>query len=167
MRFQEKLFALRKNSGLTQADLAEKINVSRQTVSRWELGTAKPEVDTLIAISDLFGVSLDDLLRDRPLEEREKQEGSAQMPPQYWDFVPKFWWIPAVFAVLLKILPYAHGMLQLVWPEVGFGISRWMNDHPVTWIFTSPYADFSASFFGAAAVLCFLWALYRFLKTRK
>lgn len=48
---------------MTQEDLAFKLNVSRQTVSKWELGDAFPEVDKLIALSELFSCSLDDLIR--------------------------------------------------------------------------------------------------------
>lgn len=65
MNFSEKIYSLRKEKGLTQTDLAEKLNVSRQAVSRWEMGTAKPEVDTLIAMSELFEVTLDYLLKNQ------------------------------------------------------------------------------------------------------
>ena len=64
MKFHEKLFSLRKQLGMTQNDLAEKLNVSRQAVSRWEMGTAIPDVDNLVAMSELFGVSLDYLMKD-------------------------------------------------------------------------------------------------------
>ena len=67
MKFHEKLYAVRKNAGMTQNDLAEKLNVSRQAVSRWEMGTAMPDVENLVAMSDLFGVSLDYLLKDHEI----------------------------------------------------------------------------------------------------
>lgn len=65
MKFNEKLFELRKKAGMTQQDLAEKLNVSRQAVSRWEMGTAMPDVENLIAMSELFSVSLDYLLKEQ------------------------------------------------------------------------------------------------------
>ena len=68
MLFSEKLYALRKASNMTQITLAEKLNVSRQAVSRWEQGTAMPDIDNLLAMSDLFGVSVDELLRDQPAQ---------------------------------------------------------------------------------------------------
>ena len=74
MKFHEKLYTLRKNAAMTQNDLAEKLNVSRQAVSRWEMGTAMPEIDNLIAMSDIFGVTLDELLRDQPPEPRPVEE---------------------------------------------------------------------------------------------
>jgi len=60
----EKLYKLRKNSGLSQEQLAEKLNVSRQAISKWESGTAVPESEKLVTISNYFGVSVDYLLKD-------------------------------------------------------------------------------------------------------
>ncbi len=62
----EKIRDLRKKAGLSQEELAEKLDVSRQAVSKWELGAAVPTADKLLEISDLFGVSLDHLMREDP-----------------------------------------------------------------------------------------------------
>lgn len=59
----EKIRDLRKKSGLSQEELAEKLDVSRQAVSKWELGAAVPTADKLLELSDFFGVSLDYLMR--------------------------------------------------------------------------------------------------------
>ena len=64
MALPEKLCALRKKSGLSQEQLAEALNVSRQAISKWEGGSATPESDKLLALSNYFGVSLDYLLKD-------------------------------------------------------------------------------------------------------
>ncbi len=64
MNFAEKLLKLRTQYGYSQEVLAEKLNVSRQAVSKWELGTTLPETDKVIAISDFFAVSTDYLLKD-------------------------------------------------------------------------------------------------------
>ncbi len=64
MALPEKLYALRKKSGLSQEQLAEALNVSRQAISKWEGGSATPESDKLLALSNYFGVSLDYLLKD-------------------------------------------------------------------------------------------------------
>lgn len=64
MVFSEKLQGLRKSRGWTQEQLAEQAGVSRQTLSKWELGTAKPDADNIIAVSKIFGVSTDYLLID-------------------------------------------------------------------------------------------------------
>jgi len=65
MKFAEKLLNLRTKGGYSQELLAEKINVSRQAVSKWEQGTTLPETDKIIALSDFFHVSIDYLLRDQ------------------------------------------------------------------------------------------------------
>ena len=64
MNFAEKILALRTQAGYSQEVLAEKLNVSRQAVSKWELGTTLPETEKLISISTLFSVSIDSLLID-------------------------------------------------------------------------------------------------------
>lgn len=64
MNFAEKLLNLRTQYGYSQEALAEKLNVSRQAISKWELGTTLPETDKVITISDFFEVSTDYLLKD-------------------------------------------------------------------------------------------------------
>ena len=65
MIFSEKLQILRKSSGLTQEELAEKLNISRQAVAKWESGRAYPDIDNLIQISTLFHLSIDYLVKDQ------------------------------------------------------------------------------------------------------
>ena len=65
----EKLYQLRKKSGLSQEQLAEQLNVSRQAISKWESGSAFPESEKLIIISNYFGVSVDYLLKDEVEDE--------------------------------------------------------------------------------------------------
>ncbi|MGN1187957.1 MAG: helix-turn-helix domain-containing protein [Lachnospiraceae bacterium] len=64
MKFAEKLLLLRTQNGYSQELLSEKLNVSRQAISKWELGITLPETDKLISISRLFNVSIDSLLID-------------------------------------------------------------------------------------------------------
>ena len=64
MSLAEKLVSLRKRAGLTQLDLAEKLNVSRQAISRWEVGIAVPSTDNLKVLGELYGVPVDFLLND-------------------------------------------------------------------------------------------------------
>lgn len=64
MSLAEKLVSLRKQKGLTQMDLAEQLNVSRQAISRWEVGAAVPSTDNLRFLGDLYGVQIDYLLND-------------------------------------------------------------------------------------------------------
>ena len=62
---------LRKEQGLTQEQLGEKIGVTNKTVSRWETGTYLPPADALMAMSDMFGVSINELLSGKHLSEAE------------------------------------------------------------------------------------------------
>lgn len=64
MRFSEKLTFLRKKHGMTQMELAEKLDISRQAVSRWEQGVSEPSTENLVIIGKLFGVPVDDLVND-------------------------------------------------------------------------------------------------------
>lgn len=64
MSLSTKLVTLRKQKGLTQMDLAEKLQVSRQAISRWEVGAAVPSTENLKVLGDLYGVSIDYLLND-------------------------------------------------------------------------------------------------------
>jgi transcriptional regulator with XRE-family HTH domain len=64
MTFNEKLLSLRKKAGLSQEDLAEKLDVSRQAVSRWETGETLPDAKNLLELSSIFETSIDYLLRD-------------------------------------------------------------------------------------------------------
>jgi transcriptional regulator with XRE-family HTH domain len=65
MEFHNKLYNLRKQKGLSQEELANRLNVSRQTISKWEVGDSTPDMEKLIAISDMFGISLDELVMDK------------------------------------------------------------------------------------------------------
>ena len=65
MEFHNKLYNLRKQKGLSQEELANRLNVSRQTISKWEVGDSTPDMENLIAISDLFEISLDELVMDK------------------------------------------------------------------------------------------------------
>lgn len=73
MKFEEKLIILRKQKLLSQEGLAEKLDVTRQTVSKWELGQSKPDMDKLTAISKLFDVSIDTLTNDEISLEEKKE----------------------------------------------------------------------------------------------
>ena len=64
MKFNEKLIELRKKQGLSQEELGYKLNVTRQTVSKWELGQTTPEMDKLVGMSKIFNISVDELINE-------------------------------------------------------------------------------------------------------
>jgi len=73
MIFADKLIALRKKCGWSQEELAEKMNVTRQSVSKWEGAQSVPDLNKILQLSELFGVSTDYLLKDE-IEENEYVE---------------------------------------------------------------------------------------------
>ena len=74
MHLGENLKKLRKDNNLSQEDLADKLNVSRQSVSKWESGLAYPEMDKVIQICKLFNVNIDDIMNENIDEIKEKKE---------------------------------------------------------------------------------------------
>ncbi len=74
MEFNNKLYELRKQKGFSQEELASRLNVSRQTVSKWEVGESAPDMEKLIAISDLFEISLDELVKGETPKQSDVSE---------------------------------------------------------------------------------------------
>ena len=72
MRLGETIYRLRTEKGMSQGDLAEKMNVSRQSISKWETDGATPDLEKLIKLSELFGISLDTLVKgSEPIPQAE------------------------------------------------------------------------------------------------
>ena len=72
MRLGEQICKLRSEKNMSQGDLAEALGVSRQSISKWETNSAVPELDKLIKLSEIFGVTLDELVLDRQTKTAEK-----------------------------------------------------------------------------------------------
>ena len=64
MNLGEKIYQLRSQKGLSQGNLADMLEVSRQSISKWENNTAVPELDKLIKLSEIFEISLDELVKE-------------------------------------------------------------------------------------------------------
>lgn len=79
MKFGDKLVALRKKNGLSQEDLAAKLNVSRQSVSKWESNNTYPETDKIVQICNIFDCSMDDLINEKitNLEQVERKDKTS------------------------------------------------------------------------------------------
>ena len=78
MTFSEKLYQLRRQKGMSQEELADRLEVSRQAVSRWEMGSTLPDATNLLQLSDIFGVSIDYLLRDGMETDRREETAFRQ-----------------------------------------------------------------------------------------
>ena len=79
MIFADKLILLRKKAGWSQEELAEQMDVTRQSVSKWEGAQSVPDIDKMIRLSELFGVSTDYLLKDE-IEEAGNCDLSEDTP---------------------------------------------------------------------------------------
>ena len=111
MTFGEKLQSLRQRAGMSQDQLAERLEVSRQAVSRWERDETMPETDKVVALADIFGVTTDYLLRPQPeSSETETEKPSREQKDRverFLAFVKRKWY-------LLGWVLIAWGVLDLV-----------------------------------------------------
>ena len=86
MNFNEKLIELRKSKGLSQDELGQRLGVSRQTISKWELAQSYPDFQRLVLLSDYFGLSLDALVKDIDVQDvREKNVNEKKLNEIYGD----------------------------------------------------------------------------------
>lgn len=72
MNLSEKIMLLRKKQGWSQEELANRLNISRQSISKWESGQSQPDIDKIILLSQLFQVTTDYLLLDQENEEHRQ-----------------------------------------------------------------------------------------------
>lgn len=77
MKLEEKLYELRRKTHFSQEQLADKLNVSRQAISKWEKGDNKPDLDNLKKLAEIFGVKLEYLIYDDYVEEEK-----VEIPPK-------------------------------------------------------------------------------------
>ena len=106
MDFPEKLLTLRKANNLTQEQLAEKLEISRQSVSKWESGQATPELEKIVTLSAIFNVTTDYLLKSSEIDDLsvkteilEKQQQTILIKEQKQQKV--FWCIMYSFAIYM------------------------------------------------------------------
>ena len=109
----EKVYKLRKKSGLSQEQLAEQLDVSRQAISKWESGMAVPESEKLIAISNYFGVSVDYLLKD-DTEDKEAKSVIKEKPKTI---------VGIIICIAGIVSMVIWGLLSIFSPEVSDQIS--------------------------------------------
>ncbi|MGG2057728.1 helix-turn-helix transcriptional regulator [Lysinibacillus pakistanensis] len=104
MIFSERLKKEREKKGWSQNELAEKIHVSRQSVSKWETGKNYPSIEIIINLSDLFGITIDELLRsDKKLEERVIKDSKQLAYPKWKAFFDGIFFLGS-FLIAIKLL---------------------------------------------------------------
>lgn len=103
MELHEKLQMLRKQRGLTQEELAEKLYVSRTAISKWESGRGHPSIESLKMIAEFFGVTVDELIRSGELvtlaetENREKRQNGLYLVCGLLDCLTALLWVLPLF----------------------------------------------------------------------
>ena len=90
MKFGDKLIELRKKKGYSQEELAEKLGVSRQSVSKWESNNTYPETDKIIQIANLFDCSMDDLINDKITDVETTQRKNRKKKKKIWNSLLDF-----------------------------------------------------------------------------
>lgn len=111
MVFGEKLKEEREKRGWSQTELAEKIYVSRQSVSKWETGKNYPSIEVIIELSDLFEVTIDELLRsDEELTEKVIQDSKQLAHPKWKAFFDSLFLL-GVLLILAKLAMLAFNSL--------------------------------------------------------
>ncbi|PAV28448.1 transcriptional regulator [Virgibacillus profundi] len=136
MTFGEKLFKIRKEKGLSQEALAEKLNTTRQAISKWENGQGYPETEKLLMIGNIFEISMDYLLKDTVRLSNDSEEGyyvSKEMGDGYLlnqHKVAKYVAL-GLFLIALSIVPYfffkqdpvMYLLPTIIIATIGFGVS--------------------------------------------
>ncbi|MBT2217525.1 helix-turn-helix domain-containing protein [Virgibacillus dakarensis] len=109
MIFSERLKKEREKRGWSQTDLAEKIHVSRQSVSKWETGKNYPSIEVIIDLSDLFGITVDELLRsDEELKEKVIRDSKQLAHPKWKAFFDSVFLLGAFLLVIKLIILGLH-----------------------------------------------------------
>ena len=108
MKINEKIYTLRKKSGWSQDELADKLSVSRQSVSKWETGDSVPEIAKLLALAKIFSVTTDYLLDDSkeeyiPLQEDKSTDTADKVPGKTESLFKNYGWILGVVLLLLGL----------------------------------------------------------------
>ena len=106
MTLGQRIHELRTAAGLSQEQLAERLNVSRQAVSRWERDETMPETEKVVALADIFGVTTDYLLRNQPSPAPEKKPAR--------DWMERLGYLVRTKGYLLGWVLVAWGVLDLV-----------------------------------------------------
>lgn len=147
MSLAENIYKFRTEQNMSQLDLADALEVSRQSVSKWETGSAVPELDKLIRMSKLFGVTLDELVsgeapapKEEPVREEPPESKVIYIENPVFPMVKRQHIIGSVilFCTLIYGLILYQGLsmeetLFMVLPVVACGVVFLLTSHPLVW----------------------------------
>jgi len=113
-KFNTQLSQLRRQAGLSQEQLASQVFVTRQSVSKWEQGETTPDLDTLISLATVLGVSLDELVSGRSTATHQTETETTFDQPEpagattghsrnFWEFLANYWWALVALAGVIGV----------------------------------------------------------------
>lgn len=141
MKLEENLYRLRKEKGLSQADVAQKLGISRQAVSRWEVGAALPTLENLRALSELFEVPMDALVLDGNSADDFTQNVESKV-----SILSRKWLIPAMVIVAGLLIAISIILVIVLQHTAGEGETKWTENTSKTEISVLPEDSFNFTF---------------------
>ena len=176
MTFAEKLYTLRKQHQLSQEELADRLGVSRQAISRWEQGTVLPDVPNLIQISRLFSVSTDYLLGDDFASDKDipaVKDATQQMLKENnrkialtilvgLHALTFFWELMGYYvyqSVLIVLFGISMSILNIIAFEVGFHLKK-VDDIEIAGQYRRKYYQISVWLFSLFPIRMVVVALF-------
>ena len=111
MKLSEKIYQHRKKLGLSQEELATKLGVTRQAVSKWELGDSLPDLDMVVKLAKLFGVSTDYLLQEDVEIPQTQSHWSDRIPGVIGKLIRQYGWLCGVYLALVGAVFFIIGLL--------------------------------------------------------
>ena len=114
MIFSDKLIALRRKAGWSQEELAERLNVSRQSVSKWESAQSMPDIDKIVQLSSLFSVTTDYLLKDGQAEQEYTEDDTSPLP-RINALTAAYWLVVVAIFLWYTFGPNGNGQPQYSW----------------------------------------------------
>lgn len=169
MKLGEHIYQYRTARNMSQGDLADALNVSRQSVSKWETDSAVPELDKLVKLCELFGVSLDELVRGEEPKQAETpgQPEKDQLPPLMTDRNRYIRLTVGIMLLAMSVMTYLRhdnsmgfGLAMAAAPAVCGVILLLVKRHSILWACWGVYlsaAVFITAYKGAESPLALMF----------
>lgn len=157
MTIGEKILNLRKARGWSQEELADRLGVTRQAVSRWESGSAKPAADKIVALCDLFGVSADYLLGRNGEDKHASSTNEGMTAPESLRghmIGCLFVMLGVLVPVLLWIMSELDPVMYTIGGNIYHGFQAYIRRHDLGWLL-------------AVAVFCFFLGIWNLLGQKR
>ena len=151
MKLSEKIVYYRKRAGLNQEALADKLGVSRQAVSKWETGEAVPELNKVVLLAKVFGVTTDELLLDEAEEEAAAEEAPGPAPAYTMHSSNWVESVPGVIGRLLRRYGWLSGVYMAVMGAIFTAIGALAKSMVNS--MTRGFGNVASNFFGDAELI--------------